>query len=51
LIYIIRNINPEKLGNEWMASPDKKVSLKEMVIDYLRHFNLHLYEIEELFKT
>ena len=48
LVHVIGNIKQEKLGNEWMASPDNKVSLREMVLDYLHHFELHLNEIDEL---
>jgi len=51
LLHVIAHINPAKLDNQWMASPDKKITLREMVVDYLRHFKLHLYEIEELINT
>lgn len=46
--HIIANINPEKLKNQWMADTGKFISLEEMVIDYNRHLNLHIIEIEEL---
>ena len=46
--HVIRNLKDEKLGNEWIAGPDKNISLREMVKDFLRHFNLHLSEIKEL---
>ena len=48
VVHIIENINPEKLDHEWIASPDMNISFKAMVIDYLRHFKLHLNEIHEL---
>ena len=48
IVHVINNINLEKLDNEWITALDQKVSLKAMVIDYLRHFKLHLSEIEEL---
>jgi hypothetical protein len=48
LIHVIRHINPEKLENVWIASPGKHISLREMVIDYLRHLKLHLAEIRDL---
>ena len=48
LVYVIKNIQEDKLENEWIASPENKITLKAMVIDYLRHINLHLNEIEEL---
>jgi len=48
LVHVIENIKPGKLGNEWMASSENKVSLEEMVLSYLDHFELHLTEIDEL---
>ncbi|MCK3683184.1 hypothetical protein [Maribellus sp. YY47] len=50
IIYVIQQINPEKLQNEWVADKDQKVSLRDMVDDFPRHFRLHLSEIEELLK-
>jgi hypothetical protein len=47
-IHVVKNINPAKIDNEWLAGPEKKISLKLMVIDYLSHFELHLNEINEL---
>lgn len=46
--HIIKNIDPEKLDNEWIASPDVNIPLKDMVVDYLRHLDLHLSEIQSL---
>ena len=48
IIHIIRHVNEEKLDNQWIASKDETISMKEMIVDYLRHFKLHLEEIEEL---
>ena len=48
LVHVIENIKVEKLENEWIASSRNKVSLKMMGKDYLRHFELHLNEIDEL---
>jgi hypothetical protein len=48
LIHVIRHINPKKIDNVWIAAPGRHVSLKEMVIDYLRHLKLHLAEISVL---
>ena len=46
--HVIQQINPEMLENEWLADKDVKVTLKEMVEDFPRHFKLHISEIEEL---
>lgn len=48
IVHVIKNINPEKLDNEWISAVGQKVTLEAMVIDYLRHFKLHLEEIEAL---
>ena len=48
LIHVIENIKVEKLGNEWIASSENKISLEEMVLSYLDHCELHFNEIEEL---
>ena len=48
LVHIIRNVNSEKLENEWISALSERVKLKNMILDYLRHFKLHLGEIEEL---
>lgn len=48
LIHVIDNVNMEKLDNEWISALNNKVSLKAMILDYLRHFELHLNEIDEL---
>ncbi len=48
IVHVINNVNTEKLDNEWITALNEKVSLKAMIMDYLRHFKLHLSEIEEL---
>ena len=48
LVHVINQVNPEKLNHEWVSAPDKTISLKAMIVDYLRHFKLHLSEIDEL---
>ncbi len=48
IIHVIKNINPDKLNNLWQCDEKRLISLKDGVIDYIRHLNLHLKEIEEL---
>jgi len=48
IVHVIDNVNPDKLNNEWISALNTKVSLKAMILDYLRHFELHLDEIDEL---
>ncbi len=48
IVHVIDNVNNEKLDNEWITALNDKVSLKAMIMDYLRHLKLHLNEISEL---
>jgi hypothetical protein len=48
IAHVINNVDPTKLANQWHYSEDRLISLKDGVIDYLRHFKLHLSEIDEL---
>jgi 2-hydroxy-3-keto-5-methylthiopentenyl-1-phosphate phosphatase len=48
LVHVIQNVNIDKLENEWISALNNNVSLKEMILDYLSHFKLHLGEIYEL---
>jgi len=50
LVHVINNVNEDKSENQWISATGEYVSLKNMIIDYLRHFKLHLGEIEELLK-
>jgi hypothetical protein len=46
--HVIRNVNPEKLGHVWISALNQEISLEAMVVDFPRHFKLHLSEIDEL---
>jgi len=50
VIHVIKNINPTKLYNKWYCNDKETVTLKEMVTDYLRHFELHISEIDDLIR-
>jgi hypothetical protein len=50
LCHVIRNIDESKLDNQWIAGPDKFITLGEMINFFLPHFKLHLGEIDELLK-
>jgi len=51
IIHVIENVDSSKLENQWYSSEDKLVSLKDGISDYLRHFKLHISEIEELINS
>ncbi len=48
IVHVIQNINIKKLDNVWISGLNEKISLKAMVVDFPRHFKLHLNEIDEL---
>lgn len=50
IAHVIKNMNKEKLGNIWISGTNEEVSLEAMVVDFPRHFKLHLSEIDELIK-
>ncbi|MBN1115739.1 MAG: DinB family protein [Bacteroidales bacterium] len=46
-MHVVNHVNENKLANEWVSGSEYgNVSLKEMIVDFLRHFNLHLSEIQ-----
>jgi hypothetical protein len=48
IIHVIKNINTDKMKNEWISGPGEKVTLEAMVTDFPQHLRLHLTEINEL---
>jgi hypothetical protein len=48
IAHVIRNVDTTKLNHQWAYSDEKLISLQDGIIDYLRHFKLHLGEIMEL---
>jgi hypothetical protein len=49
--HVIKCINVDKLENEWIAGPGKKITLRIMIVDFPRHLKLHLDEIDDLINT
>jgi hypothetical protein len=48
IVHVINNVSIDKLYNVWISALNDTISLKDMIDDYLRHFNLHLSEIYDL---
>lgn len=48
IAHVIKNIDSTKLQNEWISALNQHVTLEAMVVDYPRHFKLHLDEIVDL---
>ena len=49
--HVIKYIDGDKLENEWIAGPEKNITLSMMIVDFPRHLKLHLNEIDELINT
>lgn len=47
-VHVVENVDLSKLNNEWITALNDHVTLESMITDYLRHFQLHLSEIQEL---
>lgn len=50
LCHLFLNVDENCLANSWTDADGVQVSLREMMEGYLVHFELHLYEIEDLIK-
>jgi len=48
IVHVINNVSIDRLDSEWISALNDTITLKEMAIDYLGHFKLHLSEIDEL---
>jgi predicted MPP superfamily phosphohydrolase len=46
--HVVKNIDTSKLENEWIAGPDRKISLNSLLLLLIDHLKLHLSEIDEL---
>jgi hypothetical protein len=46
--HVIKNIDDSKLENEWIAGPERNITLNAMVEDFPKHLKLHLCEINDL---
>lgn len=48
LAHVISSVDPSKLDQQWQGGEEGLITLKDMIIDYLPHMELHLAEIMEL---
>jgi hypothetical protein len=51
IIHVIYHVDVEKLDHVWITATNEKVTMRDMILDYLRHFKLHLSEIEALIQA
>ncbi len=47
-VHVNNNVNVDKLNNVWLSALNEVIPLKDMILDYLRHFKLHIREIDDL---
>ena len=47
LARVIRTVNEECIDNIWVVDEDTSITLSELMIDYLRHLNDNLQQIQE----
>ena len=51
IVHVYRNVDTTKLDNVWEADTNKFITMRDGIVDYLRHFRLHLDEITELIEN
>jgi hypothetical protein len=50
IAHVFLNVDHSKLNNLWDAGDHNLVSLNDCIVDYLRHFKLHLEEVKDLMR-
>lgn len=48
MVHLIGQVDETKLDHYWISALKEKVTLREMISDYPRHFKLHINEISAL---
>jgi len=48
MVHLIRHVDESKLNQQWISALKERITLREMITDYPRHFKLHLNEISAL---
>ena len=51
IAHVMVHTDPRKLGSIWISALGEQVSLQDMILDFPRHFHLHISEIEALMNT
>lgn len=46
--HVVNNVEIIYLNNAWISALDERITLEDMIMDFPRHFILHINEIEEL---
>ena len=48
MVHLIGQIDESRLDHYWISALKEKITLREMITDYPRHFKLHINEISAL---
>jgi hypothetical protein len=48
IVHVINNVSEDKLDNVWINALNEAITLRTMIVNYLVHLKLHLYEISDL---
>jgi hypothetical protein len=48
IVHVIGNVDSSKLNNQWYYNEERLISLRDGIVGYLSHLELHLGEIDEL---
>lgn len=48
MVHLIRQVEESRLNQYWISALKDKITLRDMVSDYPRHFKLHINEISAL---
>ncbi len=51
VLHVVENVDASHLNNAWISALDERITLEEMILDFPRHFLLHVNEIEELMEA
>ena len=48
MVHLIKQVDESRLNQQWTTALGEKITLRQMISDYPRHFKLHLNEISAL---
>jgi len=48
MVHLIGQVDESRLDQQWTSALNEKITLREMISDYPRHFKLHINEISAL---
>jgi hypothetical protein len=48
MVHLIKQVDESRLNQYWLSALNEKITLRDMILDYPRHFKFHLNEISAL---